>query len=370
MPPKKFQKFIPEAWDADDDWIPNQTSSSSSSQPYNNTYNYNSYSPSRSPAPSSSSSPAPSLYNPSAPSARPTLLSRNSSGPNYSSAGYAQTSDFAVPVVVSSGSAQPRTLYQPELKILKRDTTAAGPAPRVGVSSTKEQREQERKEKERKYKEARDKIFNAPAPSPKPASKPLSHRSLERVEQREPQNKPEKPKKSDLPAPKPRVEGLVKGFSLNNAALDTKPIIKRREREEWQLRQVEIDGKMSESQAMRYGFNGEAMSGGEGDLVGFGEEAGGVGDMGQGQEQGLEWDEFRRDRWGGAGREERERGGEMEGLTERVGRVGLADGGRGDRRGDTERNGEEAVKAVRQPRGPMSGGARGFAGRGGRGRGG
>jgi hypothetical protein len=118
-----------------------------------------------------------------------------------------------------------------------------------------------------------------------------------------------------------------------------------RQREEWQLRQVALDGKMLESQAAAYGL---ANATEEGVM-----EGGGRGG-------GLDWDEFRRDQWAGGRKRETEEG--FEELEGRLEKLGLSGGGNRSGNGNgTPKSGEGTP--VRAPRGPDAEG-RGFSGRG------
>jgi hypothetical protein len=230
---------------------------------------------------------------------------------------------------LNTNSAQPRTLYKPELTILKRDTASQASGSRevkTGGSSTKEEREKERREKERRYKEVKERIFaegkaagattdgnggnnwgndgangngrgqggkrggrgGSGNSTPKSGAGTPRHQSSP-SQTSQPQPQPSNSRGSSNPSSQPKIAakpistGAITGFSLNSGTLSAP--VKQKERSEWQLRQVELDGKMLESQAQQYGF-------------GQNEEL--LGD----RENGLDWDEFRRDQWGGERRGE------------------------------------------------------------------
>lgn len=285
--------------------------------------------------PASASNGSSNPHNPS--SLGPSLATRPGPGPTLLRTGAATNVLYnpREPEIVLS-SQQPRTLYKPELTILKRDTASQASGSREvkrGGSSTKEEREKERKEKERRYKEVKERIFaegkaagggattdgnggnnggnngangngrgqggkrggrggsgnstpksgartpgHQSSPSPTPQPQPQSSNSCPNPGASDPSFSQPK-----VAASKPLSTGAITGFSLNSGTLSAP--VKQKERSEWQLRQVELDGKMLESQAQQYGF-------------GQNEEL--LGDM----ENGLDWDEFRRDQWGGERRGE------------------------------------------------------------------
>jgi hypothetical protein len=104
-----------------------------------------------------------------------------------------------------------------------------------------------------------------------------------------------------------------------------------------------LDGKMLESQAQQYGFGRDE------ELLGD-------------KERGLDWDEFRRDRWEGGAEDE---------VTGRLGRLELVEVGesadepasRTPRRINPVSGAPGVVTPVREPRGP-EGSGKGFSGRG------
>jgi len=262
------------------------------------------------------------------------------------------------PIIVASATQQPKTFYKPELTILKRASSSSPssstPLP-SGVSSStrseeKERKEKERKEKERRYQEAKDRIFAASAGATEKKTGKKKGSSGRNSGQNTPKKSsppPPEPKSSGTNSPvrstpKPQSTGTITGFSLNAGSLSAAPV-KVRERQEWQLRQVALDGKMLESQAEAYGF-------------GRNEEL--LGD----KERGLDWDEFRRDRWSGG----RQSGWEGEAVFDELeGRLDKLDfvefGESAEEPGNRQIDG--AVVPVREPRGP-DGEGRGFAGRG------
>ncbi|KAI5780413.1 hypothetical protein EDC01DRAFT_668042 [Geopyxis carbonaria] len=285
-----------------------------------------------------------------------------------------------------SNAQQPKTLYKPDLKILKR----AGGNPRAAAAadvlnrpiSTAEQRDRERKEKERRYREARDKIFNAPASTNgsaagegknKRGGKKTTTTTPTGSGARTPTKAASAPPTS-APAPAPLVGGAITGFALNGAA--ARPVVAK-QKEDWKLRQVALDGKMLESQAERYGYVADPSAvPGDGEGVGAG--------------AGMQWDEFRRD---GAWRDENTAA-VLDDVEERLGGVRLDAGSRSSRggggsggspgrgnggNGNGVGNGSggvsllsgpgsgtasPVVRAVRDPKGPDANAGRGFRGRG------
>ena len=190
----------------------------------------------------------------------------------------------------------------------------------------KARKERERQDRERRYQEAKDRIFAGPAntntkkkPTPPPPPPPPPPK--------QPQQRRQNP---------PLGSGAITGFSLNAGSLAAAPV-RQRERQEWQLRQVAVDGKMLESQAQAYGIGrDEAL----------------LGD----RERGLDWDEFRRDQWGGDGVAE---------VAGRLEKLDVVEFGESATEGGSKRGGGVA-QPVREPRGP-DGDGRGFGrGRGGR----
>ena len=133
---------------------------------------------------------------------------------------------------------------------------------------------------------------------------------------------------------------------MNHGTFNAAPVAKKKQADDdWKLRQVEIDGKMLESQAQKYGF-------------------GETGDEGCREEQGMDWDEFRRDAWDPAGGRAREPG-----LEEQMRRMDVGGESRGSAREreasrETREQRDEPVRAVREPKGPEAGAGRGFKGRG------
>ncbi|KAF8542734.1 hypothetical protein BDD12DRAFT_823773 [Trichophaea hybrida] len=269
------------------------------------------------------------------------------------------------PIIVAPATQQPKTFYKPELTILKRASNSSPsktPSSSGTSSSTrneeKERKEKERKEKERRYQEAKDRIFasGAGATEKKTAKKKCgSGKNSGQNTPKKSSSPPPQPRSSgtNSPArstPKPQSTGAITGFSLNSGSLSAAPV-KIRERQKWQLRQVALDGKMLESQAEAYGFGRDE------ELLGD-------------KERGLDWDEFRRDRWSG-GREGGWEGevvlDELEGRLDKLDFVEFGESAEepGSRRIDG------VVLPVREPRGPDEEG-KGFAGRGrgGRARGG
>jgi hypothetical protein len=262
------------------------------------------------------------------------------------------------PVIITS-SQQPKTFYKPEITLLKRASPSATLEPKPSSSSSassrseeKERKERERKEKERRYQEAKDRIFAASSSSgtstpekgkgkrssgkntPKKASPPPPPPPIEKAARPLPNPKPT--------PPQPQSTGAITGFSLNAGSFSAAPV-KTRERDAWQLRQVALDGKMLESQAQQYGFGRDE------ELLGD-------------KERGLDWDEFRRDRWEGGAEDE---------VTGRLGRLELVEVGesadepasRTPRRINPVSEAPGVVTPVREPRGP-EGSGKGFSGRG------
>ncbi|KAI5854641.1 hypothetical protein BZA05DRAFT_392135 [Tricharina praecox] len=265
-----------------------------------------------------------------------------------------------VPVIIANQ--QPKTLYKPEIRLLKRASPSASPAPAPSRTSTrseeKERKEKERKEKERRYQEAKDRIFAASSPSTTTASSPVpSENESGKGKGKGKQSGGNSPRKNSpsgtatnttttgttsssarRPQPQqPQSTGAITGFSLNSGSFSSAPI-KARERQEWQLRQVALDGKMLESQAQKYGF-------GRNDEL--------LGD----KERGLDWDEFRRDRWEGGVEEE------VEGRLERLDFVEVGESADEPMLKPPRKSVAGTVTPVREPRGPDSEG-RGFSGRG------
>lgn len=297
-------------------------------------------------------------------------------------------------VIVTPATQQPKSFYKPELTILKRASPSAlgtPPAPPGGDSSgtaaaiaarqngEKERKEKERRERERRYQEAKDRIFasdsggGGTATPPTPDKKNYPTKSGRNSGQSTP-GKPSPRLNASIPlaaaaaaaSPKRRTamkappafpsSGAITGFSLNSGSLSAAPV-RARERQEWQLRQVALDGKMLESQAERYGF---------------GQDEEPLGD----RERGLDWDEFRRDRWTSmAGcemvaaededRREEEECGEIGGRLAKLDfiEVGESADERLPWRDPAAAVGLAAVVPLREPRGPDREG-RGFVGRG------
>lgn len=296
------------------------------------------------------------------------------------------------PIIVAPATQQPKSFYKPELTILKRaspsplgtsapppggDSTAAAAARQ---NSERERKEKERRERERRYQEAKDRIFasdnggGGTATPPTPDKKGYSKKKGARSSGQSTPGKPSPPLNASVPAaaaasPKPKTTankapppslpsmGAITGFSLNSGSLSAAPV-RARERQEWQLRQVALDGKMLESQAEAYGF------GQDDELLGD-------------RERGLDWDEFRRDRWSGGaeyevaaaaeedGRRGEEERGEIGGRLAKLDfvEVGESADERLPWRDPAVAAGLVAVVPLREPRGPDREG-RGFAGRG------
>jgi hypothetical protein len=246
------------------------------------------------------------------------------------------------------------------LKILKRSTTPSEPAAASTNSSpgpdAARNRERERKEKERRYQEAREKIFNggnaqSSSPTKKGGKGGNGKRSGKSTPTPPPKSTPEKKKSPQRQPTAPDIEkpvrkpsppiagGAVLGFSLNNGTFSA-PVAPAPPKDDWRLKQVAIDGKMLESQAAAYGFTDDNV---------------------HGEEDGLDWDEFRRDFGGGE-------------TVERMQRLDINDAMvEGEFEKQRERGGAEKketeIRASRAPRGPDANGGRGFgARRGGRGR--
>ena len=261
------------------------------------------------------------------------------------------------PVIIANQ--QPKSLYKPEIRLLKRASPSASPAPAPSRTSTrseeKERKEKERKEKERRYQEAKDRIFassspsttagSSPAPSENDKGKGKGKKSGDSPRKNSPPgtttNTSTEPTTSPARRPQhpqqPQSTGAITGFSLNSGSFSSAPV-KARERQEWQLRQVALDGKMLESQAQQYGF-------GRNDEL--------LGD----KEHGLDWDEFRRDRWEGGVDEE------VSGRLERLELVEVGESADEPRPRTPRRSAAGVVAPAREPRGPDSEG-RGFSGRG------
>ncbi|TGZ79751.1 hypothetical protein EX30DRAFT_342101 [Ascodesmis nigricans] len=363
---------VPNAWD-DDEWDPSTRSS----------------------APASSTTTPPAILSPAS---RPTLLSRNSS-PTVPASALPSTSRPQLEIL--SPQHQPKTFYAPELKILKRalpspaeEAAQAASAQAGKKGSTKEEREKERKEKERRYQEARNKIFNSgkeqsgggkrsgrgkagsathsgnSSPAPSPARTP---RSMTVEKEKSFQSSPRvaaSPAESSSPKPpQPQIKstGTITGFSLNSGSFTSAPVKKKipTPADDWKLRQVALDGKMLESQAMKYGFGSadpyqglDAYNGRE--YVGLGEDAESSWEIAEKNEvaaEGMDWDEFRRAPWDPS-----------QGLLEEKMAGMEIGGGSGERRrdgreGEKERK-EEPMRPVREPKGPEVGAGRGFRGRG------
>lgn len=276
----------------------------------------------------------------------------------------ASSSSFPIndaPVVITS-SQQPKTFYKPEITLLKRSSPSATPEPKPSSNSSsssfrneeKERIERERKEKERRYQEAKDRIFASSSTStsstPEKGKGKKSGRNTPKKASPTPPPLPppvEKPARNSNDAPKPKLTpppqstGAITGFSLNSGSFGAAPV-KARERDAWQLRQVALDGKMLESQAQQYGFGRDE------ELLGD-------------KERGLDWDEFRRDRWEGGPEDE---------ISGRLDRLEFVEVGESaDEPAAPRRPAQSGViTPVREPRGP-EGEGRGFGGGGGRGRG-
>lgn len=220
----------------------------------------------------------------------------------------------------------PKTLYKPELKILKRSSPEILGVPVVatagsgsGVEETeKERRERERKEKERRYKEARDRIMggdaaavggtgkgdNAVSPdgamesggngkgkkggnqksgkrSPESNNTPQrTPKSSNRTSPRNSSPAARSPSTSRTPSRKPsppRASGAITGFSLNGGAFAAAPTPQTNNR---YYAQKELDGKLLESQLHA------------GNTDGGGHEAHLTAETDAG---GLDWDSFSRD---------------------------------------------------------------------------
>lgn len=220
----------------------------------------------------------------------------------------------------------PKTLYKPELKILKRSSpeipgtpVAAAAGSGSGVEETeKERRERERKEKERRYKEARDRIMgdNAAAVggggrgdtavspdgamesggngkgkkggnqkngkrSPECNNTPQrTPKSSNRTSPRNSSPAARSPSTSRTPSRKPsppRASGAITGFSLNGGAFTAAPAPQTNNR---YYAQTELDGKLLESQLHA------------GNVDGGGHEAHLTTET---DAEGLDWDSFSRD---------------------------------------------------------------------------
>ena len=349
---------VPNAWD-DDDWIPGA---------------------------------ATPTHEPQLPPPPIILASNTANIPATAASPFHASGDSAV--IVTPATQQPKSFYKPELTILKRASPSSlgtPPAPPGGNSSAaaaaarqtgeKERKEKERRERERRYQEAKDRIFasnyaggdTAPPPTPDKKSYPMkSGRNSGQSTSGKPSPRlnastPVAAAAAAAASPQRRTAkkaapvllsstGAITGFSLNSGSLSAAPV-KARERQEWQLRQVALDGKMLESQAERYGF-------------GQGEEL--LGD----RERGLDWDEFRRDRWTSmagyemvaAEDEDRREEEECGGIGGRLAKLDFVEVGesadeRLPWRDPAVATGLAAVVPLREPRGPDREG-RGFVGRG------
>lgn len=220
----------------------------------------------------------------------------------------------------------PKTLYKPELKILKRSSPELVGAPVAptagscgGVEETeKERRERERKEKERRYKEARERIMgdNVAAASgvgksetvgfPDGAAEsagngkgkkggnqkngkrsPESNNTPQRTPKSSNRTSPRNsspaarsPSTSRAPSRKPsppRPSGAITGFSLNGGAFAAAPVPQTNNR---YYAQKELDGKLLESQL----HAGNTDDGGHQAHLTAETDA-----------EGLDWDSFSRD---------------------------------------------------------------------------
>lgn len=219
----------------------------------------------------------------------------------------------------------PKTLYKPELKILKRSSPELVGAPVApttgscgGVEETeKERRERERKEKERRYKEARDRIMgdNAAAAGgvgkgdsamlPDGTELAGNGKGKKGVNQKNGKRSPESnntpqrtPKSSNRTSPRnsspaarspsssrtpsrkpspPRTSGAITGFSLNGGAFEAAPAPQTNNR---YYAQKELDGKLLESQL----HAGSPDDGGHQAHLTTETDA-----------EGLDWDSFSRD---------------------------------------------------------------------------
>jgi hypothetical protein len=235
--------------------------------------------------------------------------------------------------------------------------------------STSPSVEAQRKERERRYQEAKDRIF---AESPTAATNDGSYSGVKQPQQQKKKqgktggrvcdkasrinssnssrgSSPPQTAAAEKPLKQPPTligTGTIKSFSLNSATIITGPI-KAREREEWQLRQVAIDGKMLESQAEACGYGGVNKD----ELLGD-------------KEKGLDWDEFRRDKWSGDGNVV---GTDSVKLQGRLERLEVADKASNDQRrknGEINQNNAVQSTVVRMPRGPDANSGKGFNGRG------
>lgn len=257
--------------------------------------------------------------NPAAPSFNPPTAPRllRASAPEF---------DHTAPLLYTpSSGGVPKTLYKPELKILKRSSPEIPGAPAAaaagsvgGVEETeKERRERERKEKERRYKEARERIMgdNAaaaggagkgdiaapPDGAAEPGGNGKGKKAAKNSGKRSPEsnNTPQRtPKSSNRTSPRnsspaarspstsrapsrkpspPRNSGAITSFSLNGGAFAAAPASQSNSR---YYAQKEVDGKLLESQLHT---GSEEGAGNEAHLTT------------ETNAEGLDWDSFSRD---------------------------------------------------------------------------
>ncbi|PUU80368.1 hypothetical protein B9Z19DRAFT_1113954 [Tuber borchii] len=185
-------------------------------------------------------------------------------------------------------SSQPKTFFKPELKILKRtpspnSSTATADALKISTEKPQsqkqeielERRERERKERERRYQETRDKIFASPVAAAKPKRKfPSPPRTTPARNAPAPAGRGNGKSNKTGGKGGDRGGGAITSFSLNGGDFAVAPPPPKI----WG-----VDEKMLESQLA---IMSESMA-----------AAATMVKDGEGAEEGLDWDSFERGSW-------------------------------------------------------------------------